>query len=220
MSTKSRVFSQQGNSVTQPFGNGHGGVDLGWDTDPETPVIAHSDGTVVFCQTGLGNDTGSSGNASYGNCVKLKHENGWYTLYAHMSAVKVKNGQAVKKGQQIGNMGNTGKSYGNHLHFEVRNTGDDRVDPAPYLAADLPGLPTKEEEPDMTAAEVEKIVQKAMEAKNPTYRTLDDVPDYWREDIRELIERDVIRGNADGTLGLTRSEAKAAVIVKRAMEKM
>lgn len=220
MNTKSRVFSEQENSVTQPFGNGHGGVDLGWDTDPETPVIAHSDGTVVFCQTGLGNDISSSGNASYGNCVKLRHPNGWYTLYAHLSTVKVKNGQAVKKGQQIGNMGNTGNSYGNHLHFEVRNSGDDRVDPAPYLAADLPGLPTKEEEEEnMTAAEVKKLVLETLAEKNPTYKTLEEVPDYWREDIKELMDQGVIRGNADGALGLTRSEAKAAVIVKRALEK-
>ena len=132
----------------------------------------------------------------------------------------MKNGQAVKKGQQIGNMGNTGNSYGNHLHFEVRNTGEDRVDPAPYLAADLPGLPTKEkEETEMTTAEVKKLVLETLAEKNPTYKTLEEVPDYWREDIKELMDQGVIRGNADGTLGLTRSETKAAVMVKRALEK-
>ena len=55
---------------------------------------------------------GSSGNASYGNCVKLRHPNGYFTLYAHLSGVKVSDGQQVEKGRQIGNMGNSGNSYG------------------------------------------------------------------------------------------------------------
>ena len=127
--------------------------------------MAHSDGTVTFCQTGYSNNQGSSGNASYGNCVKLKHPNGYSTLYAHLSAVTVKQGQSVKKGQQIGNMGNTGNSYGTHLHFEVRNTSDTCMDPTPYLAADLPGLATvavsetEMEERDMTEAQARKIAQ-------------------------------------------------------------
>ena len=141
----SRVFSQQENSITQGFkGAAHTGVDLGWKSyaGPTTPIIAHSDGTVTYIQTGYGNMPNSTGNASYGNLVKIKHPNGYYTLYAHLSQVDVKKGQSVKKGQKIGNMGNTGRSGGNHLHFEVRNTSDMYIDPAPYLDADLPGLPT------------------------------------------------------------------------------
>ncbi len=81
----------------------------------------------------------------------------------------------------------------------------------------------------MTKAEIEKIadavaskgianLERRLAAQNPTYNTLADVPDYWREDIRQLMELGVIQGSGD-KLGLTRSEAKAAVIVKRAMEK-
>ena len=145
--SKSRVLQTQENRITRGFGNGHTGVDLGWQTTQTDAILAHSDGKVVFCQTGYGNSPGSSGNASYGNCVKLDHGNGYYTLYAHLSDVTVKNGQQVSKGQVIGHMGNTGNSYGTHLHFEVRKGASNCIDPAPYIAADLPGLPTYTETP-------------------------------------------------------------------------
>ena len=145
--SKSRVLETQENRITRGFGNGHTGVDLGWQTTQTDGILAHSDGKVVFCQTGQKNNPGSSGNASYGNCVKLDHGNGYYTLYAHLSDVTVKLGQQVAKGQVIGHMGNTGNSYGPHLHFEVRKGASNCIDPAPYIAADLPGLPTYTETP-------------------------------------------------------------------------
>lgn len=140
---KSRVLQTQQNKITRGFGNGHSGVDLGWQTTQTDGILAHSDGKVVFCQTGQVNNQGSSGNASYGNCVKIQHNNGYYTLYAHLSDVTTSLGAQVKKGQVIGHMGNTGNSYGNHLHFEVRRNASTCIDPAPYIAADLPNLPTE-----------------------------------------------------------------------------
>ena len=145
--SKSRVLQTQENRITRGFGNGHTGVDLGWQTTQTDGILAHSDGKVVFCQTGYGNNPGSSGNASYGNCVKIDHGNGYFTLYAHLSDVTVKLGQQVSKGQVIGHMGNTGNSYGTHLHFEVRKGASTCIDPTPYIAADLPGLPTYTETP-------------------------------------------------------------------------
>lgn len=142
--SKSRVFSEQENGITNPYaGSAHTGVDLGWHTDAHTPVIAHSDGKVVMVQTGYGQDMSLTGNASYGNLVKIKHPNGYYTLYAHLSHVDVKKGQQVKQGQKIGNMGKSGRSDGEHLHFEVHNTSDHYIDPTPYIAADLPGSYTE-----------------------------------------------------------------------------
>lgn len=101
-------------------------------------ITAHTEGTVVWVQTGQKHNPGSKGNASYGNCVKIKHPNGYYTLYAHLATVGVKLNQKVKTGQIIGYMGNTGNSYGAHLHWEVRDTKDNRINPTPYIDADLP----------------------------------------------------------------------------------
>ena len=133
----SRLLQKGTNRITQGYKESHKAVDLGRVHLTGEPVVAHSDGKVVFCQTGHKNNKGSTGNASYGNCVRIDHGRGIQTLYAHLASVKVKNGEKVTRGQVIGTMGNTGNSYGTHLHFEVRVDGK-RVDPVPYLEADLP----------------------------------------------------------------------------------
>lgn len=135
----SRVFQNSAAVISQNYGtDGHTGTDCvpaGGGTDV---VIAHSEGSVVWVQTGQSNNQGSSGDASYGNCVKIKHSNGYYTLYAHLASVNVSNGQHVYKGQTLGVMGNTGNSYGAHLHFEVRDASDTNINSDPYINADLP----------------------------------------------------------------------------------
>ena len=109
--------------------NNKGDHILGW-------IVAHSDGVVVSYRN---NCTGFE-KGSYGNYVKLRHNDGYYTLYAHMgyNTVRVKTGDKVKKGQILGYMGNTGYSFGGHLHFEVRNKSDIKINPTPYLNEDLP----------------------------------------------------------------------------------
>ena len=62
----------------------------------------------------------SGWNGGYGNYVVIKHANGAQTLYAHLSTVYASVGEQVGSGEQIGIIGNTGKSTGIHLHFEVR----------------------------------------------------------------------------------------------------
>ncbi|MBQ7038219.1 MAG: M23 family metallopeptidase [Clostridia bacterium] len=133
----SRILKSGNNQITTKYSIGHKAVDLVKYRSQLDTIVAHSDGTVTFCQTGKKNNKLAVGNASYGNCVKIDHGNGYATLYAHLALVYVKNGQKVKKGQEIGTMGNTGRSFGAHLHFEVRQN-DSRIDPTPYLEADLP----------------------------------------------------------------------------------
>ena len=65
-----------------------------------------------------------------------------------------------------------------------------------------------------------KQFKKMYDEINPTYNTLDEVPSYWREDIRELVEKGIISGVGGGKLGLTHSECKAAVLAKRIAEKL
>ena len=134
----SRILEKGVHRITQGYKPAHKAVDLGRAHLGGEPVIAHSAGTVVFCQTGQKHNRGSTGNTSYGNCVKLRHDGGFETLYAHLASVDVALGEPVAEGQRLGLMGNTGNSTGVHLHFEVRQAGR-HIDPTPYLAAPLPG---------------------------------------------------------------------------------
>ena len=135
----SRVLENADNQITCKYnGVTHKGIDLVKYNHQTCNIIAHTNGKVVMIQTGQKNDKSAKGTKSYGNFVKMKHPNGYYTLYAHMKNVKVKKGQELKQGQVIGYMGNTGKSYGAHLHFEVRDTKEKRINPTPYINADLP----------------------------------------------------------------------------------
>ncbi|NLU67054.1 peptidoglycan DD-metalloendopeptidase family protein [Streptomyces sp. HNM0574] len=90
-----------------------------------TPVRAAGGGTVQ--ETNRGD--------AFGNSVVLRHPNGYYTQYAHLSSIAVAQGQTVKPGQRIGLSGNTGNSTGPHLHFEVRVTPQmgSAVNPLPWL---------------------------------------------------------------------------------------
>lgn len=121
--------------ITQMYGNdGHSGTDISHlGSDPYPPIYNTEDGVVTWVQTGRGNAQGSTGNDSYGNLVQVTFSDGRSAIYAHLSDVLVKEGDSVKAGQQIGNMGNTGNSYGNHLHFELRDANGNTMDSTAYL---------------------------------------------------------------------------------------
>jgi murein DD-endopeptidase MepM/ murein hydrolase activator NlpD len=98
----------------------HSGVDIRGPYG--TPIYATADGMV-----------GRAGQASgYGNLVELEHGRGIQTRYGHLSAILVQLGQRVKRGDLIARMGSTGRSTGNHLHYEVRLDGS-AVNPMPFL---------------------------------------------------------------------------------------
>lgn len=158
MSVKNRVIEGNQLEITQFYKAGvHNGIDVVNKNYTLGYICSHSDGIVIETRDGLGNMKGSN---SYGNYVKVKHDNGYCTLYAHLEkgTLAVANGQRVAKGQRLGFMGNSGNSYGAHLHFEVRNESDQRIDPTPYLDADLPSKvveePKKEKSTDELAREV------------------------------------------------------------------
>lgn len=96
-----------------------------------TPILAAADGYVTTAES----------SDSYGNWIILTHSiNGqtYSTVYAHMNSLSVGQGQYVEKGQQIGGMGNTGFSFGTHLHFELHegvwnNGKSNAVNPRKYV---------------------------------------------------------------------------------------
>jgi murein DD-endopeptidase MepM/ murein hydrolase activator NlpD len=99
----------------------HAGIDLAGPIG--TPIYATADGLV--------SDAGYN-SGGYGNLVKIDHGRGIETRYGHMSAILVRAGQRVTRGQVIGRMGSTGRSTGSHLHYEVRI--DSRaVNPIPFM---------------------------------------------------------------------------------------
>jgi murein DD-endopeptidase MepM/ murein hydrolase activator NlpD len=92
--------------------HGYNGVDLAGSTG--STIRAAAAGEVIVAKGGGG------WNGGYGNYIVIKHKNGTQTLYAHLSSLSVGVGSYVEQGQTIGGMGNTGRSTGTHLHFEVR----------------------------------------------------------------------------------------------------
>jgi murein DD-endopeptidase MepM/ murein hydrolase activator NlpD len=118
--------------VTSPFGTRndpinaltgiHEGVDLGAASG--TPVTATGDGQVVW----------ASWRDRYGNMVEIEHGMGIHTRYAHLSKVLVNIGQHVSRGEPLGLVGETGRTTGPHLHYEVR-VGDQATNPMKFIMA-------------------------------------------------------------------------------------
>jgi len=90
----------------------HAGLDIPGELGD--PILATADGRVMWV---------NSNHKIYGKVVIIQHNYGFQTLYGHMDKLKIKNGQYVKRGDVIGYMGETGASYGVHLHYEIKKDG-------------------------------------------------------------------------------------------------
>lgn len=111
------------NSKTLYYKNGeyHGGSDV--PVEIGTVIHAMDGGKVYSAKYAEG--SGGANPSGYGNYIILEHDKGYYSVYAHLSAVNVKKGDKVSQGQKIGKSGNTGNSTGPHLHIEL-TTSDER----------------------------------------------------------------------------------------------
>lgn len=105
------------------WGTSHLGIDIA--NSIGTPIYAASDGTVIEAGPASG----------FGLWVRVQLSDGTIQVYGHMNSFSVKEGQKVKCGQQIAEIGNRGQSTGPHLHFEVWQNGTRKIDPRPWLAA-------------------------------------------------------------------------------------
>ena len=104
------------------WGVPHTGIDIGTGGQPNRILAAESGEVFKVVHSSQG----------YGNYVMVNHGGGMTTLYAHLSSISVRLGQTVNRGDPLGKAGNTGHSFGVHLHFEVRIDGVP-VDPYGYL---------------------------------------------------------------------------------------
>ncbi|HXU37919.1 MAG TPA: M23 family metallopeptidase [Blastocatellia bacterium] len=103
----------------------HEGLDIAVDFG--TPVAATADGLVIY----------AAPHAGYGNLVIVYHSNGITSRYGHLSRIAVEAGERVKRGDQVGNVGSTGRSTGPHVHYEIREN-DQSVDPLRYAGQTNP----------------------------------------------------------------------------------
>lgn len=122
MSDASRLSSNFGWRVDPVRGGRayHAGFDIADKIG--TPVVAAAEGVVVFAGWRFG----------YGNLVEVKHANGFSTRYGHLHKTIAREGDRVQAGTLVALMGNTGRSTGPHLHFEVRK-GDQALNPYPFV---------------------------------------------------------------------------------------
>lgn len=103
-------------------GRNHDGIDI--PAPKGTPIVSVDDGVVAYSDNGI---------RGYGNMIVIAHSDEIFTVYAHNRKNKVDKGDRVRKGQQIAEIGNTGRSTGPHLHFEIRVKNKVR-NPAQYLS--------------------------------------------------------------------------------------
>ncbi len=115
--------------ISSPYGyrsgSFHAGIDISGNGVYGKEILAADGGTVVEVNT-------SGWGGGYGLYVVIDHGGGYRTMYAHCSSINVSVGQKVSQGQLIARAGNSGNSYGAHLHFEIRINGSP-VNPTPYL---------------------------------------------------------------------------------------
>ncbi|MBC7781080.1 MAG: M23 family metallopeptidase [Proteobacteria bacterium] len=121
-----RTFVPSGSPIASAMPSSN----FGWRIDPFTGRNAFHEGVDFFAEAGTPIVAAASGvvtaaefHPQYGHLVEIDHGNDLLTRYAHASALHVKVGDIVRRGQQVGNVGSTGRSTGPHLHFEVRHRG-------------------------------------------------------------------------------------------------
>jgi murein DD-endopeptidase MepM/ murein hydrolase activator NlpD len=112
--------------MTSGFGTRWGRLHAGTDFAAPigTPVYSTADGVVIE----------AGWRSGYGRLIRIQHEFGIETRYAHLNVIRVNVGQRVSRGERIGDIGNSGRSTGPHLHYEVR-VGGQPVDPMIYIRA-------------------------------------------------------------------------------------
>lgn len=135
-----RVLEKKKCIINQNYSNNHPAIDLVGENYTLDNIVAHSNGIIVELIDGRSNIKGSIGNIAYGNYIKIDHQNGYYTLYAHLqNGINLRKNQLIKQGQTIGYMGDSGNAYGKHLHFEIWKDNK-RINPQEYLNKDLPNM--------------------------------------------------------------------------------
>jgi hypothetical protein len=164
----------------------HNGVDLGARPRGKPAIFSLWDGEIILLQ---------HNNPSAGNWIEILHSNGYVTTYMHLDTIasKLAKGNRVRQGQHIGTMGNTGHSYGIHLHFEIRptkarNGGRNAIDPMPILITE--------------------------ERTRMRINTIQEVPEDFRTFVQGMIDRGELSGTGQG-LNISEDMIRNWIITER-----
>ena len=192
------------------FGDNHLGIDLA--ASEGTQVKATKAGTVNWVQYWDG--WSKSGNQSYGNVVRIDHGDGNTSLYAHLSRIDVQRGQWVEQGQVIGAVGNTGNSFGAHLHFEIAAFPNViRYNPRDFI--DFEARNQKEEKKKEEIKMRPEVVQWLENLYDRTHN--DEVQDWAKNEMDEIVDMGITTGERPNDFS-TRTET--AIMIKRAFDKV
>jgi murein DD-endopeptidase MepM/ murein hydrolase activator NlpD len=135
----------------------HLGTDFG--ARRGTPVLAAARGKVIY----------AGWKGANGKLVKIKHRDGYMTIYAHLSRIKIKYGEEVKKGEVIGYVGSTGRSTGSHLHFGVYRNGR-AINPMRMVKFSSKGLNGKDKKAYLRRKKrYTEIINKIFDENRPSY---------------------------------------------------
>lgn len=201
MNFKRHVLETNAEYCTADYGTrqsdypSHRGMDFVNDLGGVCYVTAVADGEVIYVQNGV--EGFDSVTYTAGNYVKILHENGTITRYLHLrnGSICVKIGNKVKAGDKLGVEGNTGYSYGTHLHFDVQ-VGGEYVDPLPYLTGEKDfGNEKPIDQPEIKVGDRVKMKQGA------TFSDGTKPFDYVYEQIFEVYN--ISRDGKEGLIGLS-----------------
>lgn len=206
-------FKTKEYKVTSPYGtrtlNGRIEIHTGLDLVCADDIIIATDDGIIHSSCIITDKTNRTW--EWGNYVCLKTDSGLYIYYCHLDSRTVKKGDRVKIGDKIGIMGNTGYSFGKHLHFEVRKEGR-AVNAADYLG--IENKMGKAEEKKMTREEILK------ELGDEYIRTFDELPEWAKADMRELLDEGIINGGTSAIenpddINMFLSDIKTLIVCKR-----
>lgn len=202
---KFRITSRYGTRTLNGKTEEHGGIDVVGISSKE--VCAVAPGVVVASRivTDKSNLTWQ-----WGNYVAVRGDDGKTVYYCHMKERKAVVGQRVDIGDDIGIEGNTGYSFGAHLHLEIRE-GNKRINAAEYI-----GVPN---EIGIYETEVEDEMNEKFDelyaSAGEIYNKLEDVPKWARPTIEKLMAVDIIKGDTKGNLKLSYQMLRMLVILDR-----
>lgn len=154
----------------------------------------------------------------WGNYIAVAGDDGNVIYYCHMSERIAKVGQRVKVGDVLGIEGNTGYSFGSHLHLEVRK-GNAHINAAEYInAPNEVGTYSTEENEEMN----EKIIALENEIKElkklisgTVYNKIDDIPSWAKPTIEKLIKKGILNGDGNGNLNIPHDMMRTLIILDR-----